>query len=410
MPYSFLSLLDKWLFQADTAQYKRLLGCLCFLSCIPLLYGLNWVDYMQNIDHCPELFCDFYQHYLPQAQMLVQDGGIHHGWFYPPLLALLLIPLAFSSNPLFIWGSIHCLTIGFMALWVSRHLKLRWPFALLLCLCSLPVLHGLKWGQISLILYTLLFWSLSYGPGWYAKAIAFTGAIKIYPLALGGVLIGKGNISLLIKTSLYFILLTFVLPVAILGYEQAALFWAQVFAGSETVTLIAPKFGGQALWPTLFRYFIDGTHIGLNSSSPILIQVSSLLIKSLWFFMCCGVVLLTARSFKRAQDLLFRSVLILSALLLLLSPSWHHYASCIPFLFAVLWRNNLSVSGRVFLICGWLIQAIPVVFLGFDLYYQYSAYGGTFWSLLLTWWAALSVLPDAGKTKPDRKYEPNEDK
>ena len=25
-------------------------------------------------------------------------------------------------------------------------------------------------------------------------------------------------------------------------------------------------------------------------------------------------------------------------------------------------------------------------------------------------WAALSVLPDAGKTKPDRKYEPNEDR
>ena len=71
----------------------------------------------------------------------------------------------------------------------------------------------------------------------------------------------------------------------------------------------------------------------------------------------------------------------LSAVLLLLSPSWHHYASCIPFFFAVLWTSNLSSLGRVLLIFGWLIQAIPVLLLGFDVYYSYSAFGGTFWSI-----------------------------
>ena len=59
-----------------------------------VLYGEGYpIQLIQELDHCPELACDFTRHYLTQAQYLVAgDMKMDGGWFYPPLLAIALSP------------------------------------------------------------------------------------------------------------------------------------------------------------------------------------------------------------------------------------------------------------------------------------------------------------------------------
>ena len=60
-----------------------------------LLHGLDWPSLVvEEVDHCSIALCDFVRHYLPQSQM-IRDGQptIVGGWFYPPLLAMMLVPL-----------------------------------------------------------------------------------------------------------------------------------------------------------------------------------------------------------------------------------------------------------------------------------------------------------------------------
>ena len=387
----FLHFIEQCVFRDDPPKDKWLLVFICLCSAIPLLYGVEWIDYVVAIDHCPELFCDFTKHYLPQAQRTLENGGIQNGWFYPPVLALLLTPLTLFSNPTFFWGLINAGSIALMALWVSREMNIRWFCALLLCMCSLPVLHSFKWGQISILLYTLIFWGLKNGLKATSTAIALTGSIKIYPLILSVLLLKKERAQALLILIVAFVFLALVFPMIVLGTDQTILFWTNMFTGAQTVSLIAPKFGGQALWPVLHRYFSSGSHLGLSGSSALIFTVPQALISLIWLALSGIVVVLTARSFNRTKDLVTQAVLVLSATLILLSPSWHHYASCLPFIFATLWKNAQSHPSRFLLITGWLIQAFPAVFMGYDVYFTYSAYGGTFWSMLLIWSASIPL-------------------
>ena len=71
-----------------------------------LLFLLPWIVYggdypstlVKELDHCPQMACDFTRHYLPQAQhMVAEEKTLNAGWFYPPLLGLLL--MLFLSCP-----------------------------------------------------------------------------------------------------------------------------------------------------------------------------------------------------------------------------------------------------------------------------------------------------------------------
>ena len=75
-------------FYAMTVQDNpRLLWC-SLLLLVPILWfnlssGIILVEY-----HCNIAQCDFVRHYLPQAEQ-------SHSWFYPPLLAFLLVPFKY---------------------------------------------------------------------------------------------------------------------------------------------------------------------------------------------------------------------------------------------------------------------------------------------------------------------------
>ena len=76
---------------------------------------------IRQVDHCPQLGCDFTRHYFPQAEFMSQNlKTFQTGWFYPPLLAIMLQPLVWLSQPLFIWIGIQIVFMGGLAFSAKR--------------------------------------------------------------------------------------------------------------------------------------------------------------------------------------------------------------------------------------------------------------------------------------------------
>ena len=101
-----------------TLRYFVLLGILGLLPW--LLWRNQWpMLVVEQLDHCPIVMCDFQRHYLPQAEILLDDPNqIVRGWFYPPLLAIGLLPFVWSGHALWLWGGMLLLGLSLLT-WLS---------------------------------------------------------------------------------------------------------------------------------------------------------------------------------------------------------------------------------------------------------------------------------------------------
>ena len=108
------------------------------------------------IDHGDVLFADFVHHYYPTVTDGLRHGAPAGGFFYPAGFAALLAPLALvgPGAAMVIWAAIQIACLGYVATVLVRAAVPHRPaLALLgtaLTMTSIPVLHNLKWGQVSL--------------------------------------------------------------------------------------------------------------------------------------------------------------------------------------------------------------------------------------------------------------------
>ena len=354
------------------------LGVLLF----PLfLHHITWPELIiTKLDHCPLFMCDFQRHYLPQAQaLLAEEQVIVSGWFYPPLLAIFLMPIAWLGAEMWIWGGAN-LGAWCTLVWLTHsESKLSWSWCIVLSLLNLSVLHSLKWGQVSLIINVLMLLGLRYHPTW----IALAGALKIYPLAL--LVIVRTTLRQWMYTFLALCVFTLILPIMVVGLEATVMLWENIPVGARRVQGFAASAGGQAFDPTAWRYLLDGSHVGLPMKTQGLLFNGSMLIfwviKILFY---CVMGLHTFRAVCAARDTLSKGLVVLLGLWLVLSPGWHHYYSLIPFILCWSW----SRGGSKIILCGVVIlQWLPIFLLGLlpQTYVVFSAWGGGFWSILLLW-------------------------
>jgi hypothetical protein len=141
-----------------------------------------------GIDHCTILSCDFRRHYLPQTQNFVLEKNTFvSGWFYPPLLVILLYPFHGITSPE-IWWSVLLLTVALSLVYTTHKYSkstLTYPSSFFLVCISLPVIHCIKWGQISLVIAVGLIIALNTRDRFSGLILGFLGALKIYPLRWG---------------------------------------------------------------------------------------------------------------------------------------------------------------------------------------------------------------------------------
>ena len=151
--------------------------------------------------------------------------------------------------------------------------------------------------------------------------------------------------------------------------------------------------GGQALAPTLHRWFISGEHIGGEwSAAPLLMYspVMKTLLLVLW--LVAGVY--TGFRTRYRTPTILDSAYWLLWIHLLLQPGWVHYFSFLPYVQVLLW-NRVNRSGRWLIICAIVMERIPILFLSQTVYFAFVRSGGLSLVVVLLWFIAqVAVLKD----------------
>ncbi|HET6846394.1 MAG TPA: glycosyltransferase family 87 protein, partial [Anaerolineales bacterium] len=157
-------------------------------------YSLVWRSYVrfnQLIDVCRLTFCDFATYYYPMGEAIFRTGQPVEGFVYSPFVAILFAtfsPLRLSLA-IIVWGMLQAtFVILYIVLFrrlIGGSVLIQWLFVLLL-LSSFPLLHTIKWGQVSLfstvaLLGALLFIERRQLPAG-AGLLAFAVSFKFVPL------------------------------------------------------------------------------------------------------------------------------------------------------------------------------------------------------------------------------------
>ncbi len=368
-----------------------------------LLFLLPWIVYggnypsmlVKELDHCPQMACDFTRHYLPQAQhMVAGEKTLNAGWFYPPLLGLLLMPLVHLETPEVFWTGLNVFGVGVLCVQAFRFKPTPRTMMLALGLVStsLPILHALKWGQVSIWIAVGLLLVMnevvSDNPkkGW---VLGILGAIKVYPMLLLVLPLLKRSVHWVGVALLSAFLFGVLIPWLMLG-ETFALYVYAVQRGQMMVSDMATTSGGQALLPVLHRWFVSAEFVGLsNSEAPLIASWASLKWGLIVAFIL-GSVRVVWRTWEQRDVSLKFAFQTLMAVHLLLQPGWVHYFCWLPVVQVWIWvRANRPT--KVLLVFALVVERLPLLMLSQERYFLWSQAGGMTVSVLLSL-VALSLL------------------
>lgn len=343
---------------------------------------------LASIDHCRELVCDFRRHYFPQALATWGERPrVVMGWYYPPTLAMALRPVVGLGleRAATWWLGVLVACTGLLTYTMAHQLRFlgrrtRWVAALLLVGCSFPIWHALKWGQVSLILASVISFGATLGPRSASAGIGLSSSLKIYPsfiwLALlrdrRAVGLGLGVMALVGA----------VLPFVLLGTEHSM----EMFASSGDVSFgTLMEHAPQGIVLTLARWLPLPTVAGVGAG---LAALAILLVKS-W------------KPFWRAdlEGRVALALLIVSAGFV--PTAWHHSFAFLPWVWSVLWRrsarhDHASVHMRTARLCLGLSIAVSLtslLLLGVDAeqYQQLTLRGVTTISAAAAWVGLLKL-------------------
>ena len=365
------------------------------------IHGFQWPDVIATqLGHCPKQNCDFLNHYFPQAQRIHQGNTeLQEGWFYPPTLAiglepLVLFPTQWISN---IWTGVNLLVL----LWLIRlsytqlhprytaQTSLLWAVAL--CSTSMPVLSSIKWGQISLFIVAMCWWDLQRKQSKTSGVgIALAGALKGFPMVYLLLPLWYKKAEIFFRSVAVFIVFGGLLPILRIGVDQTTVHYQNMFAAGQQIQIFAPLWGGQALGPSMVRWFQNGNHM-MDSSPPLLFSIPDFLYP--WVMGCVLICIsvLVLRTISRHPTPL---VLLFCWLGLLFAPGWQHYFCFLPLCMLALWSHT-NRSGKATLILAALIERVPILGLGWipHIYYNSSAWGTTTIATLLVLGVSLFFVP-----------------
>jgi hypothetical protein len=324
------------------------------------------------LDHCRSWACDFQLYYLPQVRTLF-EGSVHPDWNYPPLLAILLQGLGFLEDfwATLLWTGFNLGLVGILSRLCYKAAGWSGFFTVYL---SLPVLHALKWGQLSLVVVVLVLVGL--GKKMEGICIGLAAALKVYPLLLFfGPLQRRGQGLGVVLGSLLF-------SVAVLGWTHFEAFGQAILKhqliNQQEALKSAAALGGQGLGVAFYRFFISGQGINHPDARPLLFSLPEAVV---WLGPMLGLgsgFFLCWRS-RHPHRLLH----LLSGLTLAMQPSWHHFFCFLPLIQA----HCLAGKSRILGLTSVLIGAIPLLFLPFDsrVYYPFSLWSGTTLAVLVAW-------------------------
>jgi hypothetical protein len=212
------------------AQVAVALACLLALS-------LKWPTihaFVAAIDHGDVLFADFANHYYPTVRDGLRQGAPAGGFFYPAAFAALLSPLALASaaTAKLVWGIVQLACLAYVATALVQAAAPRRPMLALLgtalTMTSIPVLHNLKWGQVSLPILAAA------GGAFVLRArgdknlpavlLAIAAGIKGYPVVFLTWFVARRDLRFFARAAGACVIALVVLPAIVMGPAHALFF------------------------------------------------------------------------------------------------------------------------------------------------------------------------------------------
>jgi len=409
-----------------------------------LFYWVTWGDldaFVRAIDHCAVPMCDFALHYDRMARAVFTHAGPVPGFLYPPGFAIALGALAPLSpaHAALAWWGVQIASIGALAGcgWVLLDGGRRPVFVayVAVLLTAYPVLHNLKWGQVSAPITALVLLALVLVRRASARAQAGAGlllagavAVKLYPVLFAPAVLRRerwrtvpwGTVTWFLVGAALFLL---VIPALVLGAGETVDFYRAVFrryspafltdinaqyapavanrwlyaAGDRAmVQLVVPH----ALWPLAagFARHAEAVLAAVAAAGAGIVVVNAWLVASLW-----------RRGGPHAAVWTF--VVIAATLPFVVPTSWPHYFSHLPFCQAwVLHRlltdggsRRVAVAKAVLLVLPSVALSSVVVFNAVGSWLVYNFFGGVFWANAFLLLAVYTALPRAAWAPPWRR-------
>lgn len=282
-----------------------------------------------------------------------------------------------------------------------------------ICVTSLPILHSIKWGQVSIWLTIFLCMALfpngvavsraipsqvdtdRFGNNRTAWLLGLAASIKIYPIVFLLLPLLRNRLVWVLHCVFALVLLGVVLPWLWLGDEV----WHYLYAvqrGQQVVSNMGSTAGGQALSPALHRWFVSGEFIGASTSGTW--SIDAVLVSASWAkvtVMLSTVLALIAlvwslRTKKIDTCVIFTLLIFIH---LLLQPGWVHYFCWLPLVHVWCWYQ---ARGKPWALCGLgfalVLERMPLILLNRSNYFAFSRAGWMTVVLLLTLIVLLYLL------------------
>ena len=354
-----------------------------------IFYWGNIHSFVEEIDHCSILFCDFNNHYYPAGKAILTGGEFPNGFYYSTFAAIVFSPFAiFSpSDALFFWGIVQFSLVVLLYLTYKSQLPkisaVRYLFTFLF-FTNVAVLHNFKWGQVSILLFMGTFFAFLFYKNnqWTLSAIVlgFTIAFKYFPAIFLIYFLFKKDWKYLILTILVVLIFLLLIPILILGFKETIN--DQFIIGSSTIEMIkflaTDNIDSQSFISVLTRV----------APIPDIAEVRYLWVASGYLVVALGFYLVYKVAKIKSDLSIFWVWGILSATIPFWVPStWPHYFVYLPFLQALTFCSisNIHLRLRTFAIFAW---AVSLIFSSIFLvqivhnWFKYVGYGSLFWSNL----------------------------
>ena len=322
-------------------------------------------EFPLTMDESESLFTDFTDHYLPMAEQMPATDRPARGYFYSPVLALGLVPLTLLGDAwaLWAWGAFQAASVALLLVAFAGMAKLTRPFEravlIVVTLWSVPVLHNISWGQISVLVTALVFLGFTSRPVGAALAMALAGALKIYPIVLAPLFAWRrGRVVWASVFVLGLFLLLLGIPVVAMGWDNTLDFYRSLeWVRERTVPQLVDNPKSQYL-PHVVARWVDlakGTQVPVEWIWSARVAAATLV----------AAGCLAARRFSR--DPFLALGVAMPAIGLLVPTSWPHYFAYLPPLLCAIaihgWRERSdrawSWVGPTLALVALLVTTLP---------------------------------------------------
>lgn len=314
---------------------------------------------VEALDHCRQLYCDFDRQYYPTARDILTTGRPSNGYFYSSFFALLLAPFGrLGPEQAAAWWSLPQL-IGVLLLLIPAlgfYRESRAAFALYVVLLafSMPLLHNLKWGQVSTLVTGAVFVAAHlYGngrPTAAATVLALATAVKYYIAVILLYFLVRRDWRFLAAFAVAFLLFWLVIPTLILGPEGNWDFYQTVRerVAHAVGSWMRSDINAQYLPSVVGRWFdSDGGRLFWRLTGYAIFTANAVVAG--W---------LAARPGRRAAQ--WTIAILFLSLPFAIETSWPHYFVYLPFAQTLAWLElrRMSGWGRV---AGMILLVVSIV-------------------------------------------------